>query len=565
MQKVTERPIISGRGELSAPIQLCLPGIATREAQAFHAPGHGGFFTLNFQTQATVREAERARLIERDIKDYESGQFDRRTLDATREAGLFSDALTVDDRIAELKAAAKKLRPWGMRQHAFPVSALPKVIEQFQGRADFDDADVWISQNGFLRKNRQATNVLHLNMLFADLDIEKSEHYTKKLAPEGRALAFVNWCLDEGLPLPSFIIHSGGGLHPKWLFQQSVPRAAKPVWDALESHLIQRMKDGGWPVDEGVRDVSRILRLAGSKNQKYQGDDALVRVVWTNGGDVESCTKYDFNWLADSKVLLPFSRAEARQFKQVAEIWDKNRQAAAAAAFVRGVTRPAYSAQELSAATLWHSRLSYIRRLVEIRFGKAGVPASSRNNYAWIAANALAWSCGCSDDYTSDLVPVLQEIAPSLSTVEAHASASAVSKRIKQEIGQGTGLYQMKNETFRDKLQITDEEWAALRPAEGEDGKPKKAKATQAHWEIGSMGFERMANLPFEEYQAETKRRQQAAAAKANATRKSAGRTSKKAELLPRVRELAAAGKTQREIAAEVGVGQMTVSRWLQS
>lgn len=530
------------RGAYGAAQMDFFPG--TREGASFHAPSHLGFFALNWRNPETIREAERTMLQLYDLEDYQTGRF--------REShALAAGAESVEDRIAQLSSVTAGKYRYPIRQQCYPVSMLSKILDALVGRPGFDQTDFWISQNGFAQRNRRATSVLHLNMLFADLDIRAIgglDHWLAKLSPERAAQHLVAWCADNGIPMPSLVIWSGNGLHAKWLFAESAPRAAKPVWDALQLHLVKRLKGCGWPVDEQVRDVPRILRIPGTVNQK---GGELCRVVWVNGPDLEHCKRYDFNELADGKTIMPWSRQEARKYKAVTKIWDENR--AAMNKSIEILTRPDVAVGQYLAAELWHNRLSAIRRLVELRWGTAGVPEGQRDSFVWVAANALAWSCGGADKYSADLVPVIKEMAPTLSHAEILSSASAITKRVREPDGQDKGLYKVSNERFRALLGISDIEAVHL----------FQPHRPQPDCQVGVMEFPKMSNLPFAEYLAETKRRQAAAAERTNQVRKSAGRKSRKDELLPQVLAMEAEGKTQQEIAKVLRVGQKTISRWL--
>lgn len=515
----------------------------TREAASFHAPSHLGFFALNWRNPETIRETNSTMLLLYDLEDYQKGRF--------REShALAAGAESVEKRIEQLTAVTAGKSRYPVRQRCYPVSMLSKILDALNGRPGFDQTDFWISQNGFAQRNRRATSVLHLNMLFADLDIRTIgglDHWLAKLSPEWAAQHLVVWCADEGIPMPSLVIWSGNGLHPKWLFAESAPRAAKPVWDALQLHLVKRLKARGWPVDEQVRDVPRILRIPGSFNPK---GGELCRVVWINGPDLEHCQRYDFNELADGKTIMPWSRAEAREYKAVAKIWDENR---AIAKSIDTLTRPNVAVGQYLVAELWHNRLSAIRRLVELRWGTAGVPEGQRDSFVWVAANALAWSCGGADKYSADLVPVIKEMAPTLSHADILSSASAITKRVREPEGQDKGLYKVSNDRFRALLGISDAEAVQL---------------FQPHWpppdcQVGVMEFPQMANLPFTEYLAETKRRQAAAAERTNQVRKSAGRKSRKDELLPQALTMLADGQTQQAIAEALGITPRTLFNWL--
>jgi len=194
--------------------------------------------------------------------------------------------------------------------------------------------------------------------------------------------------------------------------------------------------------------------------------------------------------------------------------------------------------------------LSAIRRLVELRYGAAGVPEGQRNTFAWVAANALAWSCGSSDDYARDLVPVIAEISPSYSAHEIRAAASSITRRVKEELGQGTGLLKMSNQTFAEKLLITDDEAKQIFG--------NKGLQQEKNWNIGAMGFEKMANLPYQEYKAETKARQRVAAERTNEIKVAA--TIQQRE---KAHQMRMEGFPQAAIATRLGVSQKTISRWL--
>ena len=90
--------------------------------------------------------------------------------------------------------------------------------------------------------------------------------------------------LDE-LPLrPTFIVHSGGGLHPYWLLRElwmletheERKRAARLVagWQVM---LRERAGAHGWKLDS-THDLARVLRVPGTKNCK-QAEPRSVRML----------------------------------------------------------------------------------------------------------------------------------------------------------------------------------------------------------------------------------------------------------------------------------------------
>lgn len=336
--------------------------IGIAEASAIHLFDHFGCFSLNWQSPASINEARNCHLTMADISDYLSGNL---RLSHAEHAG----ALSVGDRIAELLLRVDGKRCFPMRQRLHPSRSLQQVISGITEYPERLECDFWISQNSFKPGSRQSTNLRNLNMLFIDLDISKFDEkqnllqisvarHLRTLPPEQQAEFVVGRIIEDGIPAPSYVVFSGGGLHLKWLFDGTVPPAAKPVWDKLEEHLIARCINLGLPVDPQVCDVSRILRLVGTINQRW---GKMVDVVWVNGDSLERCIRYNFNDLADGKTIMPWSRPEAREMKRIGKIWDKNRMALAHANpdttghIVKNQSNPNRAMCEFIAKDMWHA------------------------------------------------------------------------------------------------------------------------------------------------------------------------------------------------------------------
>ena len=129
--------------------------------------------------------------------------------------------------------------------------------------------------------------------VFGDVDIAGPGHKSDKRLP-----ADLDAALDvlADLPAPSLLVHSGGGLQPGWLLDEpwiitddNRANAASLVdgWVRTIAHHAHRR---GWEIDDGVGDLARILRLAGTFNHKT---DPPVRSTlrdvggWPPGGLLE--------------------------------------------------------------------------------------------------------------------------------------------------------------------------------------------------------------------------------------------------------------------------------------
>lgn len=111
--------------------------------------------------------------------------------------------------------------------------------------------------------------------LWVDIDIAGPNHRTSaELPPNEEAALELVWSFN--LP-PTAIVHTGGGLHAYWLFNEM--RAVSDLGDVLPrwGATWQRLAaDRGWHLDN-VWDPARVLRLPGTWNRK--GEPVAVRVL----------------------------------------------------------------------------------------------------------------------------------------------------------------------------------------------------------------------------------------------------------------------------------------------
>jgi hypothetical protein len=90
------------------------------------------------------------------------------------------------------------------------------------------------------------------------------------------------------LPIPSVLIHSGGGLYPIWMFERPIlitdaNRAEVKARSEQWQHLIKATSENlGWHYGSGVGDLARVLRLPGSVNRK-EGLERPCQVIEVTG------------------------------------------------------------------------------------------------------------------------------------------------------------------------------------------------------------------------------------------------------------------------------------------
>lgn len=448
-----------------------------------------------------------------------------------------------------------------IKQELFDVLNLDLVVRQIEKMPERDRQHFWISQATLVpwAVNRRISSIMQLNAVWVDIDIaHPPKGFDASTIPTGtpeKLASMLAFQIEEaGLPEPSYIISTGGGLCLKYLLEDAMPSAGRARWQSLQRHLIKKVADMQcfgyrWPVDYAASDASRILRVVGTNNPRW---DQPCRIVWGNN------KRHDFDWLADH--ILPYTREQAAAFKlemQKYKQWDKNRAKAAAVGIHRrpaaadaAAVANAMMSDEL-ARSLWCARFEFGRAVLTSRGGAA---EGDRNNHFWPMANAIAYSCTSADDLTQELTSLHESYfqAGDWTRTEAMQTASTVVQRLKSK-----SLYKMQTSTFMNRLGVTASEKAAFGSLLG----TSEHNLRRAEWDEGVMGFEKMSGLDVEAFKRETRRRQALAGSRSAELRSTTiGQDVRAKAVLMRN-----SGCTQVQIAAELGVRQGTVSKWLNS
>lgn len=174
------------------------------------------------------------------------------------------------------------------------------------------ETDLWISQAVFTKLCRRAVHISHLDLNFVDLDFYKDldeNAWAQGKDEKELAEAIRFFCLENGIPVPSIIVHSGQGLQLKWLYDAPIPRRALPRWQALENYIVERFKERG--SDSQVKDPSRVLRVVDSINTKV---NKVVKVIRAEMNEDGTLRRYNFEYLCES--FLPLTREEIRERRE---------------------------------------------------------------------------------------------------------------------------------------------------------------------------------------------------------------------------------------------------------
>lgn len=107
--------------------------------------------------------------------------------------------------------------------------------------------------------------------LWADVDYGLDGHKRDAdklpLPPTADAARLV--IAESGMPEPTVLVHSGGGLYPLWRLDTPVDLAtAADLSERVQLALKRASVARGWDYGTGVGDLARVLRLPGSVNRK---------------------------------------------------------------------------------------------------------------------------------------------------------------------------------------------------------------------------------------------------------------------------------------------------------
>jgi len=119
-------------------------------------------------------------------------------------------------------------------------------------------------------ESRKADNVVSVRGFWLDIDCGED----KAAAGKGYATVELAWdaldqfCTQIGIPLPTHVVLSGGGLHCHWVLTESLDAAA---WKAVAKQFKRLTEVFNLLADPSrTADIASVMRLPGTWNYKYE-------------------------------------------------------------------------------------------------------------------------------------------------------------------------------------------------------------------------------------------------------------------------------------------------------
>ena len=169
-----------------------------------------------------------------------------------------------------------------------------------------------ISKKGtkYLAPVRNQQNVNGLKSLYLDIDIKAADHGYE--SAHDAAVALASFIKTIGLPRPSMIVKSGGGLHVHFCLSRVLTREE---WQPLASALADAGKRNGLNADWQVTvDSARLLRIPGTENNKQDAPRPVTLAGNRTGSDYTP--EQLWRALEPYKVAVPSQGDKRLQFEQ---------------------------------------------------------------------------------------------------------------------------------------------------------------------------------------------------------------------------------------------------------
>ncbi|MBC9720442.1 MAG: hypothetical protein H9W82_03345 [Lactobacillus sp.] len=375
-----------------------------------------------------------------------------------------------------------------------------------------DISDIYHSNNSFFKQKRGEATLFNLNALYIDIDCHDDSTDKVNYARVHEYLKVVYF--NRKIPLPTYVICSGRGLHLYWKIE-TAPRQAAYLWKLLQTRIAEVLSDitdfeSRLHVDMTcVKDVARVFRVPNTLNSKSQTYAQILEVnnVCYSMSDIRD-TFYNDLYKNNDRLL---SKSRKRNQNIIANRF-------------------------FNKLNLQQSRIEDLLLLLEMRQGDM---KGYRDKFLFIYAWTVVDKRASEEIFTRELfavnelfkIPLIEsKIRDKAKHIYKKYESKALKKDNPTEFYEYFDVYIFRNETIIKELNITEQE-------------QKQLKTIIAKREKYDRNNERR----------QTERRNEAGMTK---------REQAKHDTMTRVRALKDKGLKQKQVASELGVGIATVKRY---
>lgn len=172
--------------------------------------------------------------------------------------------------------------------HSLRTSRTEFSLEQVK------EKDCYFSLNGFAGYHRKSDECRQINGIVIDLDYHEDSTKAFRRWIVERNLAVILDAVDAGdIPAPNIITNTGRGIQLLYLFETSISYFTKNretneksiyAYKKIQEEITSKVKsvlpeEDRLKIDYNVNDISRVVRIPGTKNSK---SDTVASIVYTN-------------------------------------------------------------------------------------------------------------------------------------------------------------------------------------------------------------------------------------------------------------------------------------------
>lgn len=169
---------------------------------------------------------------------------------------------------------------WWQRFYSYAPATKQLLLDKINGIEETDlglqtyvsmNAFQWLTVDGRPQIHREQRHLVELRALYADLDV-----YSVGLTQQEALARLECQYFDLQVPRPTLVVDSGRGIYCIWLLDHPYGAGYMEIWRAINGRLTSALSLLGADPHVGT-DVARVLRLPGSMNAKNGRVAAVIQ------------------------------------------------------------------------------------------------------------------------------------------------------------------------------------------------------------------------------------------------------------------------------------------------
>jgi len=187
------------------------------------------------------------------------------------------------DRVHQIGTIDRQIK----RYNNIPVKSIEEAVELAFAKSNAGLDSYFACAEYIDANSRTAANAYGAGAFWMDFDCgeDKAANGKGYINPEAAIEALNKFCEVEGLPKPTHIASSGGGIHAYWSLSYSIVRE---VWQEFARKLKKLTSANGLLVDDArTADIASVLRIPGTYNHKYK-PPRLVTLISSEEQPIDS-------------------------------------------------------------------------------------------------------------------------------------------------------------------------------------------------------------------------------------------------------------------------------------